>query len=123
MIRTQPVDVWLDAGKPAALLETNRYLLDSGNDNSSKFKNKNNATILPPVYIHPKAEIINSVIGPYVSVNQEARIEDAILKNSIVEQGAVIKRMVLENSLIGRGAAVRGRAEIMNIGDDSWIEI
>ena len=122
-VRVQPVDVWLDAGKPEALLETNRYLLENGNDNSQDAGKREKTTIIPPVYIHPQAEIINSVIGPYVSINQGAKIENTILKNSIVEQEAVIKRMVLENSLIGRSAEVRGRAEIMNIGDNSWIEI
>jgi len=122
-IRVQAVDVWLDAGKPEALLETNRYLLENDNDNSSDAGKRKKATIIPPVYIHPQAEIKDSVIGPHVSINKSARIENTILRNSIVEEGAVIKRMVLENSLIGRSAAVRGRAEIMNIGDNSWIEI
>ena len=122
-MRVQPVDVWLDAGKPVALLETNRYLLENDNDNSSVAGKREKATIVPPVYIHPEAEIKNCVIGPYVSISQCAIIENTILKNSIVEQGAVISNMVLENSIIGRSAAVRGRAEIMNIGDNSWIEI
>jgi len=122
-LRVQPVDVWLDAGKPGALLETNRHLLENGNDNHFPEKKQKNVSIIPPVYIHPDADIQKSVIGPYVSIGKDAVIEDTILKNSIVEQGAEIKRMVLENSLIGRAAAVNGRAEIMNIGDNSWIEI
>ena len=122
-MRAQPVDVWLDAGKPGTILETNRYLLENGSDNSAEPGNRENVSIIPPVYIHPDAEIKDSVIGPYVSISQDAKIEDTVLKNSIVEQGAIISRMVLENSLIGRSAAVRGRSEIMNIGDNSWIEI
>jgi glucose-1-phosphate thymidylyltransferase len=122
-MRAQPVDVWLDAGKPGTILETNRYLLENGSGNSAEPGNRENVSIIPPVYIHPDAEIKDSVIGPYVSISQDAKIEDTVLKNSIVEQGAVISRMVLENSLIGRSAAVRGRSEIMNIGDNSWIEI
>ena len=122
-MRVQPVDVWLDAGKPETLLETNRYLLENGNDNNSAASKRKKVTIIPPVYIHPEAEIKNSVIGPHVSISRDAIIENTVLRNSIVEQGAVINSIVLENSLIGRSAAVRGRAEIMNIGDNSWIEI
>ena len=122
-MRVQSVNVWLDAGKPETLLETNRYLLENGNDNSSAASKREKVTVIPPVYIHPEAEIKASVIGPYVSISQGALIENTVLKNSIVEQGAIINSMVLENSLIGRSAAVRGRAEIMNIGDNSWIEI
>jgi glucose-1-phosphate thymidylyltransferase len=122
-MRTQAVDVWLDAGKPGALLKTNCHLLENGYDNSSEASKRKNVTILPPVYIHPKAHIKNCVIGPHVSISQGATIENTVLTNSIVEQDATITNMVLENSLIGRTAAVRGRAETMNIGDNSWIEI
>lgn len=123
LMRVQPVNIWLDAGKPGALLETNRHLLENGNDNSSEAAKRKNVTILPPVYIHPNADIKNCVIGPHVSISKGAVIEDTVLKNSIVEQDAIITNMVLEDSLIGRTAAVRGRAETMNIGDNSWIEI
>jgi len=122
-MRVQPVEIWLDAGKPDALLETNRYLLESGHDNSKEASQRENTSIIPPVYIHPEADISNSIIGPHTSIGKDAVVVDAIIKNSIVEQGATIKRMLLENSLVGRSAEVRGRAETMNIGDNSWIEI
>ena len=123
IMRVEPVEVWLDAGKPDALLETNRHLLENGHDNSAEATQRNTVSIIPPVYIHPSAEIQNSVIGPHTSIGKDVVIVDTVLKNSIVEQGATIEWMVLEKSLIGRSAEVRGRAEIMNIGDNSWIEI
>ena len=122
-MRVQTVDVWLDAGKPDALLKTNRFLLDNGQDNSESAASREGITIIPPVYIHPDADLKACVVGPYVSIGKDATIQDAVVKNSIVEQEAHINHMVLENSLIGRQAAVKGRSEIMNIGDNSWIEI
>ena len=122
-MRVQTVDVWLDAGKPEALLETNRYLLENGRDNSAEATKREGITVVPPVYIHPEAKVKDCVVGPYVSIGKHANIERAVLKNTIVEHDAHISRMVLENSLIGRQAGVAGRAETMNIGDDSWIEI
>ena len=35
-MRTEQVDVWLDAGTPEALLETNRYLLSNGRSSNSR---------------------------------------------------------------------------------------
>lgn len=122
-MRVQTVDVWLDAGKPDALLETNRFLLDNGRDNSEAASKREGITIIPPVYIHPKANLNACVVGPYVSIGKNTSIQETIIKNSIVEQEAHISHMVLEDSLIGRQAGVKGRPEIMNIGDDSWIEI
>jgi len=122
-MRVQPVEVWLDAGKPDALLETNRYLLEHGRDNNPDALRRVGITVIPPVYIHPEAEVSASVIGPHASIGKGAVIQNAIIRNAIVEQGACISNMILESSLIGRQAEVQGRPERLNIGDDSWIEI
>jgi glucose-1-phosphate thymidylyltransferase len=122
-LRVQPVDVWLDAGKPDALLETNRHLLSNGADNSTAAAKRAGITVIPPVYIHPEAQLSDCVIGPHVSIGRKAVISRSIIQNAIVEQEAEIDHMVLENSLIGRQAGIKGRAESINIGDNSWIEI
>ena len=121
--RVQPVDIWLDAGKPEALLETNRYLLDHGSDNSQIAQQRQGVIIVPPVYIHPEADLERCVVGPHVSIDQHASISDSIVKDAIVEQDARISHMVLTGSHIGRAADIRGRAEVVNIGDNSWLEI
>ena len=122
-LRVQEVGVWLDAGKPEALLETNRYLLENGSANSAEAAKRKGISIVPPVYIHPEAELRDCVIGPFVSIGRKAILSRSIIENSIVEQEAEIDHMVLENSLIGRQAGIKGRAESINIGDNSWIEI
>ena len=123
VLKTNKVETWLDAGKPEALLETNKYLLDNDRDNTQQALQRKGVTIVPPVYIHPDANITSSVIGPHVSISSNCEITNALVRNSIIEDGASISEMVLENSLIGRNATVNGRAEQMNIGDNSWIEI
>jgi glucose-1-phosphate thymidylyltransferase len=123
VFKTQRVETWLDAGKPDALLETNRYLLDNERDNSKEALKRAGITVIPPVYIHPEASIKDSVIGPHASIADKCSIENSLIRNSIIEEGAHINKMVLEKSLIGRNAGVEGRAEHLNIGDNSWIEI
>ena len=68
-MRTHAVDVWLDAGTPESLLETNRYLLEHGRDNSALFSNHSGTVLIPPVYIHAEASAHNAIIGPYVSMS------------------------------------------------------
>ncbi len=59
-MRTQPVDVWLDAGMPDALLETNRYMLEHGHDNSAEAASAHpGVAIIPPVFIAPFARRSN----------------------------------------------------------------
>ncbi len=119
-MRTENVDVWLDAGTPDALLDTNRYLLEHGNDNSVEAASRKGVVVVPPVFIHPSAHVENSVIGPNVSLGEECRINYSILRNSIIEGGAEVTDMILEGSLLGRDVVVNDQATHLNLGDQSW---
>lgn len=119
--RINPVDVWLDAGIPEALLETNRYLLEHGHDNSAEaIKAHPGAAIIPPVYIHPSADIEASVIGPFVSLGEDCRLRQVVVQNSIIDEGAHVSQMVLDSSLLGRDVQVQGQTSRLNLGDSSW---
>lgn len=115
------VEVWLDAGKLDALLETNQYLLSHGRDNSQEAARRTGVIIVPPVFIHPQATIKECVLGPHVSVAKDCQLERAIISNSILDEGVQIRNFILENSLLGRNAIIEGRAENLNVGDNSWI--
>ena len=119
--RIQEVEVWLDAGKSDALLETNKYLLSHGHDNSQIAAKRSGVSIIPPIFIHSQANLNECVIGPYVSIAKDCQIEHAIISNSILEEGVKVKNFILENSLLGRNAIIEGRAETLNVGDNSWV--
>ncbi len=119
-IRPSRLETWLDAGTPQSLLETNQYLLEHGHDNSAEAALRNGVCILPPVFIHPTAVVENSVIGPYVSMDANCEVHNAILKNTIVEKGTHIQQMILEDSLLGRHVQLQGQAARLNLGDSSW---
>ncbi len=121
-IETFPVQGWFDCGKPAALLETNAYLLnrtggscpDSGLDNS---------VIIPPVSIAAEAVIINSVIGPNVTLGTKANIKNSIISNSICGDNIIVESSILKDSLLGNRTRVYSRAQILNIGASSELEL
>jgi glucose-1-phosphate thymidylyltransferase len=118
-IRPSRVETWLDAGTPESILETNRYLLEHGHDNS-KDAAREGVSIIPPVFIHPSAIVENSVIGPHVSMDCDCQVRNAILKNSIIDEGTQVQQMILENSLLGRHVQIQGQAARLNLGDSSW---
>jgi glucose-1-phosphate thymidylyltransferase len=120
-MRTQRVDIWLDAGTPEAVLETNHYLLDHGNSNGGETSQENGITIIPPVFIHPKADVSASVIGPYTSIGADCQVHNAIIAESILEDGSQVSNVILENSLIGQTAVVKGCPNSLNVGDNSAI--
>jgi len=119
-MRAKTVEVWEDCGKPETVLRTNRFLLDNGRDNSAQ-AGRENCIILPPVHIDPSAHIQRSVIGPHVTIAAHCSIEDAIIRDSIIDQGAEVKKAMLRGSLIGRHASVSERLHSYNIGDSSAI--
>jgi glucose-1-phosphate thymidylyltransferase len=114
------VDVWLDTGKPDTVLESNRYLLSHGSDNSAQVHYPA-CVVVPPVNIHPTAKIEEAVIGPYATIGENCTIRRAIVRDSIVEAGAVIVDTFLDQSLIGREATVIGRYRKFNVGDSASV--
>lgn len=116
--RTRPVGVWKDTGKPESTLDTHRYLLEHGCDNSYSAP-RPGVAINPPVFIHPQAIVERSVIGPYVSIEKDAVIRDSVLRDTLVDEGAQLNAVTLEASLIGRWARVNGAFSTLNLGDSS----
>jgi len=117
-LKTHTVDVWQDTGKPETTLQTNRYLLDHGFDNSAEFSAEQ-AVIVPPCYIAPDARIESAVVGPYANVGTGAVIRNAIVRNSLIDAEAVVEDIFLEGSLIGGKARVKGEARRLNIGNSA----
>jgi len=115
---TFPVDGWYDCGKPETLLETNKFLL---NQVSSEVE-ISGSVIIQPSFISTKANIINSIIGPFASIADEAVVKDSIIKNSIISYGATVSDSLLEESIIGNEAYVNGMFQKLNVGDSSTID-
>ncbi|MGE5220840.1 MAG: sugar phosphate nucleotidyltransferase [Omnitrophica WOR_2 bacterium] len=122
-MRTQAVDVWLDAGTSETLLETNRYLLDHDRDNSAEVSKREGVVVIPPVFVHPTAEVKHSIIGPYTSVGAGCHIDTSIIRDSIFEDEAQATSIIMECSLVGRKAVIRRRPGMINAGDQSEVSI
>ncbi len=120
--RTHKVNIWLDAGTPEAVLATNRYLLDHGYDNSEKAGKRIGVKIIPPVYIHPEANVEASVLGPHTAVDAGCQITGSVIQNSIVERDAQIEDVILRDSLIGQHTHVQGKAASLNMGDHTSLK-
>jgi len=120
---TQRVDVWLDAGTAEAVLETNRYLLNNGHDNSAEVSHRTDVTVIPPVYVHPSADVRTSVIGPYASIGANCVVNNSIIRESILEDDAKTNDIILNQSLMGQNACVKGHPRSFNVGDNSEISL
>lgn len=120
-MRNELVSTWLDAGIPAALLETNRYLLDHGQPGGTTSSVPEGVTIIPPVYIAEGVKLASSVIGPHVSIGKGVVMKNVQISNSIVDDRTVIENVTIEDSLIGCDAKVTGKTTRMIIGDNTQV--
>ena len=123
LMRVETVDTWLDTGTIDATLETNAFLLERLNVETSE---RENVTIQKPVFIHESAQVQNCVIGPNVSIGPNCKINHAVIQESIIEEGTQITSAALTHSLIGRNCVVEGQpnkeeASSLNIGDNSEV--
>lgn len=124
-VRTHEISTWLDTGTIDATLDTNKILLDRGKANKVSDESNDGVQIIAPSFVHPSAQITDSVIGPYASVGADCKITDSKITDSIVEAGCEIQSAALSRSLIGRQAKVRGRGDgqfiQLNVGDNSHV--
>jgi len=115
------VEVWEDCGTPEAVLHTNRYLLEHGHDNGGEAQTVN-SVIISPVHIASTAKVRDSVIGPYVTIGEGAKVRSSIVRDSIIDAGATIEDAMVDQSLVGKDALVRGRFRRFNVGDSSAVD-
>ncbi len=118
-MKAVPIDGCYDCGKPESLLATNRYLLHK----QPRDYNLLDSIVIPPVFIADTVEIKNSVIGPFVSIADGAKVNRAIIKDTIINENARVENVLLEQSLIGENAIVSGRYSRLNVGDSSQVEL
>jgi glucose-1-phosphate thymidylyltransferase len=110
---------WYDAGKPETLLDTNRVMLEKGRARIPVTVRPDQ--VVEPVYIEDGVTIIDSRVGPNVSIGTGTEIIDSEIRDSIVGEGARISRSSLTNSLIGDAAAVEGIVGEVSVGDHSEV--
>ncbi len=123
LMRVERLDTWLDTGTIDATLETNAFLLKRMDRQPQE---REGVKVIPPVFIHPTAEVSEAVIGPDVSIGPDCKISQAVIEDSIIDEGTQITRAALTHSLIGSNCVVEGQpnseaASSLNIGDNSEV--
>jgi len=113
---------WFDCGQKDILLETNAMLLKRGAFASREIPHYENTIIIHPVNIGKGCRITNSIIGPNVTIGENAKIDYSIVRESIIGSYARIEEVVLHHSVVGSDAAIRGLSQSLNIGDNTEID-
>ncbi|MCO6493430.1 MAG: NTP transferase domain-containing protein [Phaeodactylibacter sp.] len=119
---TVTVDNWFNCGKKEVLLDTNATFLDRDGYASSDLPPYDNSIIIHPVSIGRNCNIQDSIIGPHVTIGDNARIKRAIIRDSIIGNFAHIKDINLKRSVVGNDTVITGLRQSLNIGDNTEID-
>ena len=99
------IDEWLDTGNPNILLETHKSILTKFS-NSKINSEVTNTKIVHPVFIGNNVKITDSVIGPYVTIEDNTKIINSNLSNTIIYNNSKIQSSNINNSIIGAHSTI-----------------
>lgn len=120
------VDEWMDCGNKNVTVETNSRMLHFLHQDGEKLISKaivsENSTIIEPCFIGENVELKNATVGPNVSLGYGCKVENASIKNSLVQNLTVIRNANLDNAMIGSNVKFDGNFTSISIGDYSVLE-
>ena len=119
VLKSFTLDEWYDAGRPNMLLDVNEVLLNQLG--SSVQCATENTAVIEPCSIEKGCQIVNSVIGPNVSIAEGSIIENCILSRTIVGAGSRLENVNLTDTIVGDGVRLKGSPRKMNVGDHTDI--
>ncbi len=114
------IDSWYDCGTLESMLDTNQKILKKARESSEGYNKGEiiNSKIIEPVYISDNVKIIDSTIGPNVSISQESLVQKSTISNSIIDHHAQIENTHLTDSLIGREVTLKNLKGKFILGDN-----
>lgn len=119
------VDDWMDCGNKNATVETNSKILAYEKEEMSHFTKTatiENSLIIQPCFIGENVKILNSKIGPGVSVGNNTVIINSNIENSLIQENTKINHGNLSNSMIGNSAQYFGVSREISLGDYSVLD-
>ncbi|MEW6470209.1 MAG: sugar phosphate nucleotidyltransferase [Bacteroidota bacterium] len=116
---TGQVSEWLDCGNKDATVHTNQRILEhnKGKNLVSSTLVTQNAVIIEPCYIGDHVKLINSIVGPYVSIGSNSVIEDSVIRNSIIQTHTRVSCVNIHNSMLGNYVDLKNKRLQLSIGD------
>lgn len=120
------VDEWMDCGNKNVTVDTNnrmlQFLTNDGEHLVSESAIIENSTIISPCFIGENVTLKNATVGPNVSLGAHSKVENATIKNSLIQTHSEVKNADLDNAMIGNFAKFNGKFTNISIGDYTVLE-
>ena len=127
VFKTGKVNEWMDCGNKAVTVDTNTRMLNFIHDEKSEDLVAStvileNSEIIAPCYIGSNVKLVNTKVGPNVSIGSDCILSDVTISNSLIQNETIIKNAVLSESMIGNKVEYDGNFTKISIGDYSKFE-
>ncbi|MDP6456155.1 MAG: nucleotidyltransferase family protein [Candidatus Marinimicrobia bacterium] len=97
IIAYEKVSSWFDCGVPETFLSTNRALLSPGNSEVE------GSQIIEPVSMGEDCTIVNSTVGPYVTLMNGSQIINSEISDAIVLWNGKVENTVVRHAIVPEG--------------------
>ncbi len=119
------VDAWMDCGNKEITVETNGRVLQfaqqAGKNLVSDSVELVNSEIIQPCYIGENVKLVNTKIGPNVSLGTNCVVENSTISNSLIQTNTTIKNATFDNAMLGNHVTYNGDFTSISIGDYSQL--
>lgn len=118
--RASGIDEWLDCGNKQNIIDTNRRMLQIKQPTERLVAATailENSVIIEPCFIGEHARIVNSVVGPFVSLGNKSVIANSIVKNSVIQEDTNVSDALFSDSMVGNHVNYEGHVSDVSIGD------
>ncbi len=112
---TASVGGWYDCGKVDTLLETNEHLLRNGRGLVPAVAP--DVVIREPVRIEPGVTLVNSTIGPNVTIESGSRIEGSTVEHALLGRDVRLVRAQVKRSVIGDRQVIEDKSVADSVMD------
>lgn len=122
--RAGKIDEWLDCGNKENIIATTSRILELKQDQEQLIADtltQKNSQIVPPCYIGAQVQLENSVIGPFVVIDDNSVVKNSVIRESIIQQNSEVTNANLQQSMIGNEATYEGHPRTISVGDYSQI--
>jgi glucose-1-phosphate thymidylyltransferase len=112
----------LDCGNKDATVYTNQRILEIKQNKEQLISSSaivENSVIIQPCFLGDNVVVRNSVVGPHVSLEKGAIVEDSRIVNSIIGVNTIVKNANLHTSMLGKEVNYSEKPREMSLGDFS----
>lgn len=121
------VNEWMDCGNPAVTIETNTRMLGFIHEEQTEHLVDStvvleNSEIIAPCFVGKNVKLLNTKLGPNVSVGNDCVLENTTISNSLIQNETIIKNAKLVDSMLGNNVSYDGNFSKVSIGDYSKLD-